>query len=83
MVKVEQGCDAWINNQNYIAAASTITAIWSAQWFKFFALNRNAAISTFSGRCVESHTINKCCHVFTPFTAENKKASRVITARPF
>jgi hypothetical protein len=48
MKKIKQGRDAWVNNLNYIATTSTVTTIRTAEWLKFFALYRDATISTYS-----------------------------------
>jgi fructosamine-3-kinase len=65
VMKIEKGCDAGIDNQNDVATTPTVSAIWATKWFKFFALNRDATIATFSGCGIERYAIDECCHLLT------------------
>jgi hypothetical protein len=49
MMKIQQGSNAWIYNQNNVAPPATASAIRAAKWNKFLAVNRDATISTFAG----------------------------------
>jgi hypothetical protein len=66
MVEIQESCCVLINDKNYIAATTTIAAIWATKWFEFFAVNRDAAIATTASGCMESYTINECCHLTSP-----------------
>jgi hypothetical protein len=62
-MKIKQGCNTWINNQNNVAASSTAAPIRAAEWNEFFTVNRDAAIATFSCCGMKSHAINEGCHL--------------------
>jgi hypothetical protein len=63
MVEIEKSSDASINDKNDVTTAPTIATIWAAKWFKFFALNGNATVATFSSSGIERYAIDECCHL--------------------
>ena len=65
MMEVEKSSNAGIDDENNVATATAIAAIWTTKRFKFLTLNRDAAIATFSGSGIERYAIDECCHLLT------------------
>jgi fructosamine-3-kinase len=55
-----------IDDENDISTATASATIWSAQWLKFFTVNRDATISTASGRNIKLSAIDESCHLNSP-----------------
>jgi hypothetical protein len=66
-MKIKQGSNAWIDHQNNVAAPTTASTIWTTKWNKFFTVNRDTTISTFSCCGMKSHAINEGCHLTQAF----------------
>jgi hypothetical protein len=62
-VVIQQSCNGWFNDKNYVAAFATVSAIRTAKWFKFFTVDRRATVATVATLHVENNSINECCHV--------------------
>ena len=64
-MEIKERSNAGINDKNNVATATTVATIWTAQWFKFLALNRDATVPALSGRGIERYAIDECCHLLT------------------
>jgi hypothetical protein len=64
-VKIKKCCDVVIDDQNDVATATTIAAIWSAKWNELLAVNGYASISTATCRGVKRYAIYECSHFHT------------------
>jgi len=59
VVEIEKSCYITIDDENNVATATSVTAIWTTKWHKLFTVNGYATIAASAGRGIERHTIYK------------------------
>jgi hypothetical protein len=62
VVKIQQGGDLRVSNEDDVAAMATVTTIWAAEWLEFFPADRHAAVTTVAGAKVNNNIVDKCRH---------------------
>src|SRR5699024_6733626 len=59
MVKVQQGGDIWVGNNNDIATVTTVAAVRAAEGFELFAKHGGLPVTTVASGGMHGHMINE------------------------